>query len=677
HHTAIADTLTDAGIDPRSDRCVFLDVDAMLASFLRGGVADRDRFRTTVGGVLDEHLDAGREVRVYVELAGRLWERGEVPAAMQVEELADELARDRSFVLLCAYPTHLFGEQQTDVGGLATVCDAHTGLIHGDRSGADGQAGRAHLAATLQQQVVARAIDHQLVRDERDALRTALQAAANPPRQEFTAMVVHDLRTPTTVIAGLTGVLQQRMAELEPARVADFLATILRNTERIERLLDDILTAAQLESDGFHYDLAPVDVRAVAAEVATAVHQIRGRVVDVSADPDLPLAVADADRQVQVMHNLLSNAAKFSEAGTPISLRIEHHDDHLAVHVRDHGRGIATGDLDRLFEPFARLDRNEADKIGGTGLGLYVTKMLVEGQGGTIDIDSTPGQGTTVTYTIPATDMAQDHRGPAAVPDMPVPEDRPLAPSTAVGRPPAAQRPGSPTRSADARTESELLEQLAEIAHRLSEADDVDDLLQSIVDLGEDYLDGCDGVSLMLIGKNRTISTPAYSSRVAYESDLAQYEADEGPCLDALRDHAVYLIDDLETEKRWPQYRALALKLGVRSMLSYRLHAKGQTYGALDFYSKRPHVYSPSSKVIGQVFASHAGVALKGAIAETGLERAIQTRDTIGQAKGILVERLHLRPAEAFARLAELSQQHNTPLRDLAEQIVATGDIPD
>lgn len=242
---------------------------------------------------------------------------------------------------------------------------------------------------------------------------------------------------------------------------------------------------------------------------------------------------------------------------------------------------------------------------------------------------------------------------------------------------PAAWRwPTLPQRSDDARSEFELLEQLAEIAHILSEADDLDELLQLIVDLGEGYLDGCDGASMMLIGKNRSITSPAFSSRVAYQSDLAQYEADEGPCLDALRDHRVYMVDDLETETRWPVYRDLALKLGIRSMLSYRLFAKGSTFGALDFYSRRPHAYSEYSKIIGQVFASHAGVALKGAINEAGLERAIASRDIIGQAKGILMERLRLPANEAFGLLTKISQDRNTAVRDLAEQIVTSGEIP-
>jgi signal transduction histidine kinase len=276
-------------------------------------------------------------------------------------------------------------------------------MVHGDLFVYDAQASGADLGEVVHEEAVAQAMDHQAVRRERDALREALRDAAKREqvRQDFTAMVVHDIRTPTTVIAGLTGVLQRRMAELGPARVKDFLEIVLRNTERIERLIDDVLTVSLLESEGFGYDLAPVDLGAVAAEVAAEIRQTRRRTVDVSADPELPPALADVDRQVQVLENLLSNAAKFSPAGTPIAVRIEPRDNRLVVHVRDLGRGIAPHELDEVFEPFSRLDSSESDKVSGTGLGLYVTKMLVEGQGGTIDIASTPGQGTTITYTVP------------------------------------------------------------------------------------------------------------------------------------------------------------------------------------------------------------------------------------------------------------------------------------
>ena len=408
HLSGITAALEDAGIDPESDRCVLLDVDAVLASVLSDGEADRDRFRATLGAVLDEHLDAARDVRVYAELAGRLWEGGEVTTAMHIEGLADELARERSFVLLCAYPTELFDDDDVEGSGVREVCAAHTDLIHGELSRTGTEAGAVGLGEVLQQETVARDLDHQAVRRERDALRRALHEAADRARddRQRTAMLAHDLRAPTTVIAGLTGVLQRRVGELDPARVADFLATIVRNTERIEGLIDDILTVARLESDGFRYDLAPVDLRGVVEQVASEVCQATARIVDVAAQADLPPALADAARQEQVLHNLLSNAAKFSPAGTPISVRIEGRGDRLLVHVRDQGRGIAAHEVDRLFEPFARLDSSESNEVTGSGLGLYITRTLVEGQGGTIDIASTPGQGTTVTYTVPIADTS-------------------------------------------------------------------------------------------------------------------------------------------------------------------------------------------------------------------------------------------------------------------------------
>ena len=403
HLDGITAALRDAGIAPESDRCVLLDVDAVLASVLRDGAADRDGLRATVGAAIDEHLAAGRHVRVYAELAGRLWEGGEVATAMQVERMADELARQRSFVLLCSYRTEWFDDHDADDGALRAVCDAHTAVLHDDPFRTLTEAGGADLGGRLQQEAVARDLEHQAVRRERDELRRALLDAADRARaqRERTATLAHDLRAPATVIAGLTGVLQRHLADLDPARVENFLATIVRNTERIERLVDDILTVAQLESEGFRYDLAPIDLQGVVVQVATEIRQAAARTVDVAAEADLPPALADADRQAQVLHNLLSNAAKFSPAGTPISVGIEHGDDRLLVHVRDQGHGIASHERDRLFQPFARLDSSGSDKVHGTGLGLYITKQLVEGQGGTIDIASTPGQGTTVTYTVP------------------------------------------------------------------------------------------------------------------------------------------------------------------------------------------------------------------------------------------------------------------------------------
>ena len=233
------------------------------------------------------------------------------------------------------------------------------------------------------------------------------------------------------------------------------------------------------------------------------------------------------------------------------------------------------------------------------------------------------------------------------------------------------------TDASDERPDQVGLETVAEIARRLAEAPGLDELLHRIVVLAHEYLEGCDGVSLMLIGRGGRISTPAYSSEVAHDSDLAQFETNQGPCLESIREHHTVVIDDLESDERWPAYRERVAGFGVRSMLGVRLFVQGDTMGALNFYSSRPRGLGERSLLLAQVFSSHAAVALKAAISEAGMQAALETRDVIGQAKGVLMARVGLTADDAFARLRELSQQRNQPVRELAEEIAVTGAVPD
>lgn len=225
-------------------------------------------------------------------------------------------------------------------------------------------------------------------------------------------------------------------------------------------------------------------------------------------------------------------------------------------------------------------------------------------------------------------------------------------------------------------TDEDLLELLGSMALELSEADELQETLQRVVDLAERVLEHCDGVSLMLISKGGKIETPASSSRTAYDSDMAQYETGEGPCLDAIRHQRTILMDDLEDDERWPDYRAKALELGVRSMLSVRLFANEDSMGALDLYSQQPHAFDQRSQAIAQVFATHASIAVKAALTIAGLETMISSRDAIGQAKGIIMARRKVTADMAFELLRTRSQQRNQPVRDLAREITETGQLP-
>ena len=221
------------------------------------------------------------------------------------------------------------------------------------------------------------------------------------------------------------------------------------------------------------------------------------------------------------------------------------------------------------------------------------------------------------------------------------------------------------------------LEQVADIARRLSEAESLDETLQRVVDLAQDYIDNCDGATLMFVQPGGEITTPASTSLEAAKADWAQHETGEGPCLHALREHETVVIDSIDDEQRWPDWRAKTSELGWRSMVGMRLFIAENSMGALNLYSRQPDGFDQRSVVLSKVFASHAAVAMKAAISDQGLQQALQSRDIIGQAKGVLMEREKLSGRQAFDRLRQLSNDHNIKLRDLARDIAETGQVPD
>jgi signal transduction histidine kinase len=137
-----------------------------------------------------------------------------------------------------------------------------------------------------------------------------------------------------------------------------------------------------------------------------------GRRFRVVAEPDLPPGLADENRQLQILQNLLTNAAKFSAADSTVEITIRRDGDEIVVHVRDDGIGIAADGLTRLFRPFARLLPREGAASKGTGLGLYIAKALVEGQGGQLWVDSEEGRGSTFSYTVPVADATREPATP-------------------------------------------------------------------------------------------------------------------------------------------------------------------------------------------------------------------------------------------------------------------------
>jgi GAF domain-containing protein len=216
-----------------------------------------------------------------------------------------------------------------------------------------------------------------------------------------------------------------------------------------------------------------------------------------------------------------------------------------------------------------------------------------------------------------------------------------------------------------------LAESFATVARALLAEPTVEDTLRTICTLAVETADGCEhaGVSLL---RGEVFETPASTGEVPRLVDLLQSETGEGPCVDAVRDHAAVHVDDLATDDRWPAFGPRAVdRTGVRSVLTCRLFVESDTIGALSLYSTQPRAFDDDVVRYGVVFAAHAAIALSGAQRLEGQEMAIRSRDVIGQAKGILMARQGVSEDRAFDMLRRASQRLNVKLRDVAQRIAS------
>lgn len=187
---------------------------------------------------------------------------------------------------------------------------------------------------------------------------------------------------------------------------------------------------------------------------------------------------------------------------------------------------------------------------------------------------------------------------------------------------------------------------------------------------------GAEDCSVTYVRGKRHVEPRAWTSELPREMDLLQQRVEQGPCLDAVWDEQVVRVPDMADEPRWPDFAAEASRQGIGSMLSFQLFVTGDALGALNLYARTPHTFGEESDTIGLVFASHAAVALADAQQEEHLRTAIDHRDVIGQAKGILMERHRLTADQAFRALVEVSSLTNRRVADIAAELADTGALP-
>jgi len=222
-------------------------------------------------------------------------------------------------------------------------------------------------------------------------------------KDEFTAIVSHELRTPLTSIRGSLGLLESGVLGPLPDRGRRMIQIAVQNTDRLVRLINDILDLERLDSDAMHLrettcDAAQLVSRATEAMLPTAI--AAGVTLVVDAAP--ATFEADEDRLIQTLTNLLGNAVKFSPRGGTVRIGAERQCDQILFCVTDDGPGIACDKLESIFGRFQQIDSTDSRQTGGTGLGLAISRAIVEHHGGRLWAESVPGAGSTFSFVVPA-----------------------------------------------------------------------------------------------------------------------------------------------------------------------------------------------------------------------------------------------------------------------------------
>ncbi len=212
----------------------------------------------------------------------------------------------------------------------------------------------------------------------------------------------HEIQTPLTAIRGYTETLAD--GPVAPEDQERYLAVILRNTERLERLLQDLLLLSRAEGGQLTLEPVRIDV-AEACSALVSELEVRFRNADLSTEVEgsgTALAMCDRRALERVLLNLLDNAIKYTPKGGWITIRVGSEGEEILIEIRDTGVGIPSRDLGRIFERFYRVDRSRSREVGGTGLGLSIVRHLAEAMGGSVSVESEVERGSTFRVRLPA-----------------------------------------------------------------------------------------------------------------------------------------------------------------------------------------------------------------------------------------------------------------------------------
>jgi PAS domain S-box-containing protein len=234
-------------------------------------------------------------------------------------------------------------------------------------------------------------------------------------KDQFTSVVSHELRTPLTSIRGSLGLLESGVLGPLPEKGQRMIQIAVENTDRLVRLINDILDVERIDSGEMQLRKTPCDAAQLIARATEAMMPVAaGAGVTLAVDAVPGTFQADADRIIQTLTNLISNAVKFSPPGASVRILSERRESEMVFRVTDRGRGIPSDRLETIFGRFQQVDASDSREKGGTGLGLAISRSIVELHGGRIWAQSVPGAGSTLSFVVPAPLIQSDAYTPRA-----------------------------------------------------------------------------------------------------------------------------------------------------------------------------------------------------------------------------------------------------------------------
>jgi signal transduction histidine kinase len=260
---------------------------------------------------------------------------------------------------------------------------------------------------------IERELQETSVRREREKTSSALKAREeelailkqiNQLKDEFVGLVSHELRTPLTVILGALSTVITEGDKLSRREIKQLIGDAYSEAELLSEILGNLLELARAQANRLQINEEPVNIReTIDTVVKKKAKQALSRRLVIDCDESITLT-ADRVRLQRILYNLLDNAIKYSEPETKIEVFVRLNNDEVLIGIRDHGIGIPSEKLGKLFEPFQRLEQQNGKTVG-TGLGLVVCSRLVEAHGGRLWVESQPGKGSTFQFTLPMLDL--------------------------------------------------------------------------------------------------------------------------------------------------------------------------------------------------------------------------------------------------------------------------------